>query len=300
MNKQTKDFQDYLKYERNYSDKTIDSYVRDLDKFFAFLYKEDLNEETITVRDIRNFLSEEMMSGVSKRSCARRLSTLKHFFRFLNERKYVANNPVALVSIPKKDKKNPDVLYLDQVLRLIELNKNRTDNLALRDQALIEVLYTSGIRASELVNIKISDLSLSNRQIRILGKGNKERIAIISESCAKTIKQYINKLRTELLMKNKRQLLPTELFLNNKGEKLTTRGLEYILKQVEEKTGYYLGLHPHIFRHSLATHLFDNGLDLLEIQKILGHESIDSTQVYTHVSDKHIQEEYKKLWENKK
>ena len=297
MNKLLKEFETYLQVERNYSEQTIDSYIRDLEKFYTYLRKEDLLEDQVEEKNIRNFMSEEMMSGVSKRSCSRRLSAIKHYYKFLNERKYISTNPAAIMSLPKKDKKNPDVLYVEQVRKLLELNSERKDELAVRDQAILEVLYTSGIRASELINIKMSDLSLSSREIRILGKGNKERIAIISESCRKRIKEYQNKLRLNLLLKYKGENPPSELFLNNNGDKLTTRGLEYILKKVEEKTGYYLGLHPHIFRHSLATHLFDNGLDLLEIQKILGHSSIDSTQVYTHVSTKHIKEEYKKLWD---
>ena len=297
MNKLLKEFETYLQVERNYSEQTIDSYIRDLEKFYTYLRKEDLLEDQVEEKNIRNFMSEEMMSGVSKRSCSRRLSAIKHYYKFLNERKYISTNPAAIMSLPKKDKKNPDVLYVEQVRKLLELNSERKDELAVRDQAILEVLYTSGIRASELINIKMSDLSLSSREIRILGKGNKERIAIISESCRKRIKEYQNKLRLNLLLKYKGENPPSELFLNNNGDKLTTRGLEYILKKIEEKTGYYLGLHPHIFRHSLATHLFDNGLDLLEIQKILGHSSIDSTQVYTHVSTKHIKEEYKKLWD---
>ncbi len=296
MNRLIVEFGKYLKLEKGYSDKTLESYQKDLEKFYAYLSKEDLNEQDLTEKDIRNFFQEELMSGVSKRSCARRLSALKHFYKFLNKKKYVVNNPVSLISMPKKDKRNPDVLYVEQVEKLMDLNKKRTDFLAIRDEAIIEVLYTSGIRASELVGIKMNDISLSNRQIMILGKGNKERIAIISNSCADSIKKYLKELRLELLSKCKKSVPPSELFLNNQGDKLTTRGLEYILKKIEEKTGYYLGLHPHIFRHSLATHLFDSGLDLLQIKEILGHESIDSTQVYTHVSDKHIQEEYKKLW----
>lgn len=293
MNKQTVEFRDYLLYQKNYSLKTIDAYVRDVNKFYVFLRREGLTENELTEQDLRNFLTEELTNGVSKRSCSRRISALKHYYRFLNEKHYVDNNPFILFTAPKKDKKLPDVLYLEQIEKLFELNKTRTDSLMIRDEAIIELLYASGIRASELVNINLTDIDIKQRICRILGKGNKERLVPFSKSCADTIKLYLNNLRPLLAAKSiqETQLMP--LFLNNHGERLTTRGLEYILHEIEEKTGLFLGLHPHVLRHSFATHLLEGGADLRVIQELLGHESINATQVYTHVSQETMKKEHK-------
>ena len=290
MNKPLSEFLNHLKYDRNYSDQTITSYQSDIEKFLSFIYKEDILMDQVDVIVIRNFLTDELNNGISKRSCKRRLSALKQFYDYMVKEGILSNNPFIFVNGPKTETKYPHALYKDQIEEIIEGCKKRNDPLAVRDLAIIETLYYSGIRASELVNLKVQDVDLKTRSLRVIGKGNKERQVPFTEECAKTLADYIKNERGRLLGKNKN---PTaHLFLNNSGEQLTTRGLEYILDVVEEKTGVFVGLHPHILRHSFATHLLENGADLRVIQELLGHESINATQVYTHVSDEALKETY--------
>lgn len=290
MNRQTADFLNYLRYERNYSSQTVISYSRDIDKFFRFLSEEGLDMEEVDQIVIRNFLTDELNSGVSKRSCKRRLCALRHFYKYMVRREMVKDNPFVFVSSPKTEKTLPKFLYKDQVRGILDENKKRDDLLAYRDQAILSTLYYSGIRASELVSLELQSVSLPRRTLRVLGKGNKERIVPISEECKKDIETYMKTTRMELASRNKEGT--KILFLNDHGNKLTTRGLEYILDQIEQKTGSFVGLHPHILRHSFATHLLENGADLRIIQELLGHESLNTTQVYTHVTEESMKETY--------
>ena len=216
---------------------------------------------------------------------------------------YTKDNPFVFVSAPKVETKYPHALYKDQIEELFKRNAERTDELALRDQAILYLLYYSGIRAHELVNLPIQSVYLRERAIRVLGKGNKERIVPFSIDCQKVLKKYIDKERPILVQKHielekrkpedkKSDDLLSPLFFNANGGQLTTRGLEYILDAIEEKIGLYVGLHPHILRHSFATHLLENGADLRVIQELLGHESINATQVYTHVTEEAMKETY--------
>lgn len=283
MNKPTKEFLNHLKDERNYSLQTIDSYRRDIEKFFDFLQIEGILMDRVDLSIIRNFLTKELQSGVSKRSCKRRLSALKHFYTFMVETNYVTDNPFALITAPKTDKRYPHFLYQEQISDLFKANLRRDDELVIRDQAILMMLYYCGTRASELVNLNVQDINLKTRTVRVFGKGRKERLLPFTNDCRDALSTYIQKQRNELLSRNK-EMTPS-LFLNEKGQRLTTRGLEYIIANIEKKTGDYLGLHPHIFRHSFATHLLENGADLRVIQELLGHASINATQVYTHVTE---------------
>lgn len=295
MNKAEQDFLNYLLFERNYSNLTVSSYQRDIDNFCDFIFQEGCSLEEVDVLIIRNFLTDQLNNGVGKRSCKRKLSGLKHFYKYMVNVGYVKDNPFLFVSAPKTETRYPHALYKEQIFELFNKNLERTDFLKNRDQAILYLLYYSGMRAAELVTLDIQSISLKERTVRVLGKGNKERIIPFTNDCQKVLKEYINKDRLELLKKrdvNK----PAEpaLFYNAKGERLTTRGLEYILDAIEEKAGLYVGLHPHILRHSFATHLLENGADLRIIQELLGHESINATQVYTHVTEEAMKETYLK------
>lgn len=291
MNKPLALFLDYLKNARNYSNMTIESYKRDIEKFFTFINNEDINMDEVDAIVIRNFFTNEIVSGVSKRSCKRRLCALKQFYKFLQKNGYVNEDPFLFIESPKTEKRYPRVLYKEQVEQLIDENRKRNDSLMLRDQAILTTLYFSGIRASELCALNIQDVALKQRKIRIEhGKGNRERIVPINDVCRNDIENYIKHSRTDLLALTKEQT--PRLFLNGKGNPLTVRGLEYILDSIEQKTGTFVGLHPHILRHSFATHLLENGADIRIIQELLGHESINATQVYTHVTEKAMQDAY--------
>lgn len=290
MNKQLADFLQNIEIDRNYSPETVKSYQSDIEKFYRFLLAEDIKADDVDLIVIRNFLTQEIMSGVSKRSCKRRLSSLKHFYQYLLKTGQIYSNPFNYTEPLKLEKKYPHILYQNQIEELLNENRKRTDILGSRDQAILELLYYSGVRASELINIKLSDINTRGRVARILGKGNKERIVPFTDSCSQTIDKYVKECRPVLAKHNEQ--ISIYLFLNNRGEQLTVRGLEYILKNIEEKIGVHLGLHPHLLRHTFATHLLENGADLRVIQELLGHESINATQVYTHVTEEGMKKEY--------
>lgn len=297
MNKPEQDFLDHLLYQKNYSKKTVESYQKDIDLFCNFIYQEGYSMEEVDALVIRNYLTEELNRGVCKRSCKRRISSLKHFYKFMVNVGYVKDNPFLFVSAPKMETKYPHALYKDQILALFKKNEERTDFLKNRDQAILYLLYFSGMRAAELVTLDIQSISLKERTVRVLGKGNKERIIPFTSECQVVLKDYINKDRLEFLKKrDPNKPLDPALFYNAKGERLTTRGLEFILDSIEEKAGLYVGLHPHILRHSFATHLLENGADLRVIQELLGHESINATQVYTHVTEEAMKDTYQKAF----
>ena len=307
MNKPEQEFLNYLVNERNYSLKTAKSYQEDIDLFCEYIFKEGTLMEDVDTLTIRNFLTEELGRGVSKRSCKRRLCSLRHFYKYMVNVGYINDNPFLLMRSPKTETRYPHALYKEQVQELFKRNNERTDNLKNRDQAILYLLYYSGIRAEELVTLDIQNVNLKERVIRVLGKGNKERIVPFSSECQKVLKKYLDEDRRRLVDlyfvwqkkqegKGKKPEARAPLFFNAQGGPLTTRGLEYILDSIQEKTGLFVGLHPHILRHSFATHLLENGADLRVIQELLGHESINATQVYTHVTEEVMKDTYENFF----
>lgn len=291
MNKAIRDFQIYLSKNKGYSPRTVSSYSSDVEKFTKFISKEGIDMSKVTVPVIRNFLTEELNSGVSKRSCKRRLSALDLFYDFACKNySEFDSNPFTLVIRPKTDKTYPHPLYPEQIRELFNANKDRKDPLMCRDHAIIEMLYFSGIRVEELTRLELADINLRNRIAIVFGKGSKERRVPFSEECKDALEVYLKQLRP-LLIKKTDSPTPA-VFLNNSGNRLTTRGVEYILKSIEKKTGLSLDLHPHLLRHSFATHFLEGGADLRDIQEILGHESLNATQVYAHVTDEAMRETY--------
>ena len=303
MNKPEQEFLNHLRNVRKYSEKTVISYQEDIDKFCEFIFKEGVLMEDVDTICIRNFLTEELKNGVSKRSCKRRISSLRHFYKYMVNVGYIKDNPFLFISAPKTETKYPHGLYKEQIAEIFKRNDEREDALKTRDQAILHLLYYSGVRAEELVSLDIQSVSLKERVVRVIGKGNKERIIPFTADCQKVLKEYIDNDRKRFIprflewqkkqrAKGKEVTAISPLFFNAQGGPLTTRGLEYILDAIEEKTGLFVGLHPHILRHSFATHLLENGADLRVIQELLGHESINATQVYTHVTEEAMKETY--------
>lgn len=290
MNLQTKEFLRHLKLDKNYSDKTITSYQNDIEKFFRFLAIQGYLMDEVDHLVIRNFLTEELNAKISKRSCKRRIIALKKFYEFMVNKKYVKTNPFTQIQSLKLEKKLPHPLYKDQILEIFKANKLREDELKIRDQAIIEFLYFTGVRVSELVGLNVQDIDANRRVARVIGKGDKERYVPFTKECYKTLEEYIKKLRPKLLKKSKEP--SAALFLNKNGERITVRGIEFLLDKIEEETGLFVGLHPHLLRHSFATHLLENGLDISFIQELLGHASINATQVYAHVTEEAMKKEY--------
>ena len=269
-------FLEHIKLDLNYSEKTIKSYEQDIRSFQHYLNSVGHDLPDANQQLIRNYLSQELMDGKTKVTCCRRIAGLRHFYNYLVKIRAIKENPFLFVGAPKKEIRYPEALYLDQIETLVNKNKERDDDLKYRDQAIIELLYASGVRVSELVNIKLSAIDLRNRTIRVFGKGRKERMVMFSKSCQTTLVEYLD---------HSDHQGNDYLFLNAQGNQLTTRGVEYILKEIQNKCGIQLGLHPHLLRHTFATHLLEGGADLRVIQELLGHESINTTQVYTHITE---------------
>ena len=292
MNKAENDFLNYLSDEKRYSLKTTDAYRRDLDKYFAFLLKNEITFTDAKKQTIRTFLGQELARGVSARSCQRRMSALRGFYAFCVKRHYAAFNPAALVHSPKKAIRYPKVLTYEEVVKLLDANAGRSDPLKVRDQAILELLYASGMRASELCALTFRQIDYRSRMIRVFGKGKKERLVPFGQKAQAAMEDYFKNQRDALLAHRKHPLPVDAFFVSNKGRKLSVRSLEFILADVQKKTGIYYGLHPHMLRHSFATDLLEGGADLRLIQELLGHASLNTTQIYTHVSQKAMKEQY--------
>ncbi len=281
------DYMEYLEYQKSYSKYTIKSYEEDIEEFFSFCTKESLNYLDIEYSDIRiylMYLKEEKKDNNT--SINRKLSSLRGFYKYLVNKGIIKNNMFLLVNGPKKAKKLPRYFEYNELEELFKVPDIYTPK-GQRDLLILEMLYATGIRVGELVNIKLNDIDKSNRKIIILGKGNKERNVIYGEYCEDILNKYISDGRI-LLNKNNSNYL----FINHLGEKLTERGVRYILSELIKKTSLSKNISPHMIRHSFATHLLNEGCDLLSVQKLLGHESISATQIYTHVTTDRLKDVY--------
>ncbi|MBO5375779.1 MAG: tyrosine recombinase XerC [Bacilli bacterium] len=286
MMRYLEEYRKYLKYQKNYSDNTIDSYEEDIVEFFEFLEKESISLLDIKYDDVRFFLIELDKKHNKASTVSRKLSSLRGFYKYLINNNYIKNNPFSLVKMPKKEKKLPRFFYYNELEMLFEVPDIKTP-LGQRDRLILEILYASGVRVSELVNIKISDIN--DEEIKILGKGNKERISRIGDYAKEILDMYLNDGYQKLNIEK------TEyLFLNKNGKKLTTRGIRYILDKIIEKTTIGKKISPHMLRHSFATHLLNEGCDILSVQELLGHDSLTATAIYTHVTTDRLKDIYYK------
>ncbi|MBQ3307874.1 MAG: tyrosine recombinase XerC [Bacilli bacterium] len=286
-NKDLENYCEYLKYQKNYSDYTIISYKNDIIEYLEYIQSEGLNYKEIEYSDIRfylMFLKEQKKDGNS--SIDRKLSSLRGFYKYLANEKIISSNVFSLVNGPKKSKKLPHYFEYNELEEMFEVPDINTP-LGQRDSLLLEMLYATGCRVGELVNIKTSDIDLSQRKILILGKGNKERYVTYGDYCEDILQLYLK----DGYQKLKKQETDY-LFLNNNGGALTERGVRYLLEKIIQKTSINKKISPHMIRHSFATHLLNEGCDLLTVQKLLGHESIKATQIYTHVTTDRLKEVY--------
>lgn len=287
MIEQLKKYKDYLRYEKNYSDYTIDSYNSDILEYFEYLNREGLKYNKVEYSDLRfylMYLKEEMNDNNS--SIDRKLSALRGFYNFLASEEIVENNAFLLLSGLKKEKKLPRYFEYNELEELFKVPDMRTP-LGQRNRLILEMLYATGLRVGELVSLKTSNIDLSRKLILVLGKGNKEREVIYGEYCDEVLRLYLHDGYNRLNKNN-----TTYLFLNSNGEQITERGVRFILDQIIKKTSLNKSISPHVLRHSFATHLLNEGCDLLTVQKLLGHESISATQIYTHVSTERLKEVY--------
>lgn len=283
-------FVEYLQIERNASPYTIEYYQNDLDDFSSFLKLETMEKlSDIDHRVIRLYLTNLYERQLSRRSVSRKISALRSYFRFLEREKIVNNNPFAVISLPKAEKRIPDFLYKEELSRLFEVN-DLTTPLGQRNQVLIEILYATGIRVGECQKIQLTDIDPMIGSLYIQGKGNKDRYVLFGEFAKEALEKYINDGREKLLQKHEK---PSDyLFLNSRGDPLTTRGIRGILNKMVEKSALTVKVNPHKLRHTFATHMLSEGADLRTVQELLGHENLSSTQIYTHVTKDHLRNVY--------
>lgn len=278
----------YLQVERNASPYTVRNYTTDLLDFFQFIRDKkisSLNEVDRLV--LRDYLSWLLQQSVAKASIARRLSAIRSFYRYLLREEITSTSPVANTSSPKLDRRLPSFLTIDEMKRLLEAPDSTTPQ-GQRDRALIELLYASGLRVSELVKLNREQVNLDTRDIRVWGKGSKERIVLIGLPAARALTTYLEQGRPRLLDGK----TTDALFVNRYGGRLTERMVQKILEKYANIIGIGKRVHPHMLRHTFATHLLDGGADLRVVQELLGHADLSSTQIYTHVSKSQAKKVY--------
>jgi integrase/recombinase XerC len=269
----------YLEAERNASAYTVRNYKADLLDFFYFLKKKKADSLEIDRKVLRDYLTSLTKQGIVKASIARKLSAIRSFYRYLVREKIISASPIEMVSSPKLDKRLPSFLTLEEVERLLNAPDLSTPQ-GQRDRALLELLYASGLRVSELVNLNLNQIDLDTNEIRVWGKGSKERMVLMGEPAAEALRNYLKQGRPKLLAEKR----INALFLNRYGQRLPERRVQKMLEDYAKKAGIGKWVHPHILRHTFATHLLDGGADLRVVQELLGHARLSSTQIYTHVT----------------
>ena len=289
MEKEINKFIEYLKYQRNYSDFTCNNYNKDLNEYNSFILSNKINYKSIGYNEAKEYVIYLNKKNDAKSTISRKLSSLRTFYKYLVLNNKVESNPFLLVSSPKKEKRIPKFINYNNMEEILNVPNIKTKE-GQRERVILEVLYASGVRVSELVNIKLKDIDFSNKNILIFGKGSKERLVSFGDYALEYINLYLKEGRNLLLDGVKSDYL----IVGKKSEKLTTRRVEQIIDDIIKRTSIKLNITPHMFRHTFATHLLDNGCDLLVVQELLGHASLSSTEIYTHVSNEHLREVYLK------
>lgn len=289
MEKEIDRFIEYLKYQRNYSDFTCNNYNKDLNEYNSFILNNKINYKNMDYNEAKEYVIYLNKKNDAKSTISRKLSSLRTFYKYLVLNNKVESNPFLLVSSPKKEKRIPKFINYNNMEEILNVPNIKTKE-GQRERVILEVLYASGVRVSELVNIKLKDIDFSNKNILIFGKGSKERLVSFGDYALEYINLYLKEGRNLLLDGVKSDYL----IVGKKSEKLTTRRVEQIIDDIIKRTSIKLNITPHMFRHTFATHLLDNGCDLLVVQELLGHASLSSTEIYTHVSNEHLREVYLK------
>ncbi|MGN1338056.1 MAG: site-specific tyrosine recombinase/integron integrase [Candidatus Coprovivens sp.] len=281
----------YLSNEKRYPETTITSYSNDLDNYYSYIILKKINYKTINKDEIRSYLKYLDELNYSKSTISRILSALRHFYNYLIKEDIIESNIFKTIRNPKKDKKLPNFLQSDELIKIFDSIDITTD-LGLRNRLIFELLYATGLRVSELHNLKIKDIDFNNNEIKVLGKGNKERITFFGEYAAKYLNDYLNTSRKNLL-KGK---TTDYLLINNNGEHLSIRGIQDIVNKEVEHAALKHHISPHVLRHTFATDLLNNGADLKSVQELLGHESLSTTQIYTHITNERLRSVYLKTF----
>jgi len=285
------EFQEYLIVERNLSQNSIIAYTQDLKKFFQYVINKNLNILNITTEDLIGFLKDDTVNNISKRSLVRLIASLRQFYHFLVIKNYIDKNPAEKIELPKVEKHLPDYLTLEEINKFF--NSFDTNNIfELRDRCIFEIMYVSGLRISEVCNLKLEDIDFLEQEIKILGKGNKQRIVPFGEKTLQILRQYLVHSRPYICKhKSKKN---EYLFISKKGGKLDRKSVWKFLQKYSLRAGIIRTISPHTFRHSFATHMIQNQADIRIVQELLGHSDISTTQIYTHIDKRHLKEAHKK------
>ena len=277
----------YLKDERRYSPATLDSYQRDLNQFIEFINAVNVHDCCdVDNLHVRNYAGSRRRRGVSARSLHRSLSAVRGFYTYLQREQLIENNPVADVSGPSIEKKLPNLLDVDEINRL--LNEGPQNPLKLRDYAMMELMYSSGLRLAEMVNLNLDAIDLKQAQVQVLGKGNKTRYLPIGTNACKALNRWLE-ARPNIAEQDE-----LAVFVNNRGKRLSPRAVQQRMAQIGREQGLDKHVHPHMLRHSFASHLLESSGDLRAVQEMLGHADISTTQIYTHLDFQHLAQVYDK------
>jgi integrase/recombinase XerD len=281
-------FKGYLRLEKSLSENTLEAYYHDVELLQQFLEekKYDLAPDKVKFNNLQEFLAWVNEMSLGPRSQARIISGIRAFYKYLLMEDAIQQSPAELLELPKLPQKLPEVLSVEEIDKLIEaidLSKSGGE----RNKAMLETLYSCGLRVSELVSLKLSDVSFDEGYVRVIGKGNKQRIVPLGKTAAKCIKRYLKEVRCHIAVKKDSEDI---VFLNRNGRKMTRVMIFHVLQVLKEKAGLHKKISPHTFRHSFATHLVEGGADLRAVQEMLGHESITTTEIYTHLNREYLRD----------
>ncbi len=276
-------FTEYLSLERNYTQNTVSAYKNDMKKLMKYNHNNLLE---ITSEDLQKYLKS--LSDLNSNTIAHKISTFKSFYNFLERKKLVEKNPAISVIRPKQQTKLPTFLTIEEAIKLLDIEVNTPYDA--RNKAILELLYSSGLRISELINLEMANIDLESCLIRVMGKGRKERIIPLGDYAIEALKIYIEKYRSILNKKNS-----TYIFLNNQGTKISRQFIFKTIKLECQKKGIRKNVSPHTLRHTFATHLLKNGANLRIIQELLGHENLSTTQIYTHLTNEKLRSDYEEF-----
>ncbi|EMR07530.1 Tyrosine recombinase XerC [Bhargavaea cecembensis DSE10] len=282
------EFQSYIRLERNFSPLTVEGYRKDLEEFFSFLESEGIGEgEDIRYPEARLYVTRLYERELERATISRKISSLRSFFKFANTRFGIDDQAFRSLYHPKKEEKLPQFFYEEEMEQLFEANAGSSPK-QIRDTALLELLYATGMRVSELTGLAVQDADLELDIVRVMGKGRRERYIPFGHFAADALGRYLDSARPAIMKGNKHD----RLFVNMRGTPLTDRGVRHILEEMVKKASLHISIHPHMLRHTFATHLLNNGADMRSVQELLGHASLSSTQVYTHVTKEHLRKTY--------
>ena len=276
-------YKEYLKYELNYSEYTIKNYLLHINKYLEYLNNNNINYNKITKDDILNYLKYLDSLKLSNKTISNILSSIRNYYDYLLDNNIIKVNIFKTINNPKIDKKLPNFLSYEELRKIIDSIKCN-NILEYRNKLIIEILYATGIRVSELINIKIKDIDFNNKSIKVLGKGKKERIVYFGDYALKAINDYLNIRNSD----------NEYLILNKNNKQITVRGIEKIIDKVVKESSVKNNVSPHTFRHTFATHLLNNGADIKSVQELLGHNSLNTTEIYTHITSDYLKDVYRK------